>query len=257
MCRGWPASRRSGRRGASSRSARRRRARRRGHAPLPEIGANGSSLISEPASTGIHSSSSEVSERMMRVLAWPRSPSRTMSCPARMAFSSCGTGLLVAEHAGEQLLPGLRPPRVRDHRRDRRRHRPRRRRRGDLQPCRRHRRRRALMGVFEGGNASPADEPPGRYLGAGSHPTHRSGSHRPAPGGVHIGLSRVGHGCHPCGAEQRHPPERDAAHRGRRRRSRTRTVARRGRQHRRVDRHHRGARSLVAPSARRSATSPT
>ena len=29
-------------------------------------------------------------ERMTRVLAWPRSPKRMMSCPARIAFSSCG-----------------------------------------------------------------------------------------------------------------------------------------------------------------------
>ena len=30
-------------------------------------------------------------ERMTRVFAWPRSPSRMMSCPARMAFSNWGT----------------------------------------------------------------------------------------------------------------------------------------------------------------------
>ena len=40
---------------------------------------------------GIHSSSRPTMERITRVLAWPRSPRRMMSCPARMAFSSWGT----------------------------------------------------------------------------------------------------------------------------------------------------------------------
>ncbi len=40
---------------------------------------------------GIHSSSSPTMERITRVFAWPRSPRRMMSCPARMAFSSWGT----------------------------------------------------------------------------------------------------------------------------------------------------------------------
>ena len=55
-----------------------------------EIGAYGSSLISEPATIGIHSSSSSVSERIMRVFAWPRRPSRMKSCRARIAFCSDG-----------------------------------------------------------------------------------------------------------------------------------------------------------------------
>ena len=40
---------------------------------------------------GSHSSSRPTRDRMTRVLAWPRSPSRMMSWPARMAFSSWGT----------------------------------------------------------------------------------------------------------------------------------------------------------------------
>ena len=39
----------------------------------------GSSLISLPATMGIHSSSRPVSERIMRVLAWPRSPRKMTS----------------------------------------------------------------------------------------------------------------------------------------------------------------------------------
>ena len=39
---------------------------------------------------GIHSSSRRVSERIMRVLAWPRSPRKTTSWPASRAFSSWG-----------------------------------------------------------------------------------------------------------------------------------------------------------------------
>ena len=39
---------------------------------------------------GSHSSSRPVRLRIMRVLAWPRSPRKMMSCPARRAFSSCG-----------------------------------------------------------------------------------------------------------------------------------------------------------------------
>jgi hypothetical protein len=56
-----------------------------------QIGASGSSLISQPARTGIASSRSPTSNRAMRVLAWPRSPRKTTSCPLRMAFSSWGT----------------------------------------------------------------------------------------------------------------------------------------------------------------------
>jgi hypothetical protein len=55
-----------------------------------ETGSYGSSLISEPATIGIHSSSRPVSERIMRVLAWPRSPRKITSWPASSAFSSCG-----------------------------------------------------------------------------------------------------------------------------------------------------------------------
>ena len=53
-------------------------------------GAYGSSLISEPATIGIHSSSRPVRARIMRVFAWPRSPRKITSWPARRAFSSCG-----------------------------------------------------------------------------------------------------------------------------------------------------------------------
>ena len=46
-----------------------------------------------------------MSERIMRVLAWPRSPRKMMSWPASSAFSSCGQdGVLVAEHAVDQRL---------------------------------------------------------------------------------------------------------------------------------------------------------
>ena len=55
-----------------------------------ETGWNGSSLISEWATMGSHSSSRPTRDRMIRVLAWPRSPSRITSCPASTAFSSWG-----------------------------------------------------------------------------------------------------------------------------------------------------------------------
>ena len=75
-----------------------------------DTGLYGSSLISEPATIGIHSSSRSVSDRMMRVLAWPRSPRKMMSCPASRAFSSCGQdGVLVAEHAVDERLAGADP----------------------------------------------------------------------------------------------------------------------------------------------------
>ena len=64
----------------------RRPGRGRGATP----GVYGSSLISLPATIGIHSSSRPVSERIMRVLAWPRSPRKITSWPASSAFSSCG-----------------------------------------------------------------------------------------------------------------------------------------------------------------------
>ena len=41
--------------------------------------------------TGVHSSSRPASVRISRVLPWPRSPSRTRSCPASRARSSCGS----------------------------------------------------------------------------------------------------------------------------------------------------------------------
>ena len=42
-------------------------------------------------SPGVHSSSRPASARSRRVLPWPRSPSRTTSCPASRARSSCGS----------------------------------------------------------------------------------------------------------------------------------------------------------------------
>ena len=44
-----------------------------------QIGANGSSLISQPAMAGTTGSSSETRERAMRVFACPRSPRKMMS----------------------------------------------------------------------------------------------------------------------------------------------------------------------------------
>ena len=55
------------------------------------IGWYGCSLSSEPAITGVHSSNRSTSARITRVLPWPRSPSSTMSCPARMARSISGS----------------------------------------------------------------------------------------------------------------------------------------------------------------------
>jgi hypothetical protein len=55
-----------------------------------DTGLYGSSLISLPATIGIHSSSSSTSDRIMRVFAWPRSPRKMTSCPASTAFSSWG-----------------------------------------------------------------------------------------------------------------------------------------------------------------------
>ncbi len=54
------------------------------------MGVYGCSLSSEPSITGVHSSSRPVSARSRRVLPCPRSPSRTRSCPAISARSSCG-----------------------------------------------------------------------------------------------------------------------------------------------------------------------
>ena len=77
--------------GAPTRSGCPRRARppAAGRAATP--GAYGSSLISLPATIGVHSSSRLTSERMMRVFAWPRSPRKITSWPASSAFSSCGS----------------------------------------------------------------------------------------------------------------------------------------------------------------------
>ena len=69
----------------------RRRARRPGRGRGGTPGAYGSSLISLPATIGIHSSSRLMSERIMRVFAWPRSPRKITSWPASSAFSSCGS----------------------------------------------------------------------------------------------------------------------------------------------------------------------
>ena len=57
------------------------------------IGASGSSLSSPPATTGMTSSSRPTSSRASRVLAWPRSPRKQMSWPARIAFSIGGMTL--------------------------------------------------------------------------------------------------------------------------------------------------------------------
>ena len=51
----------------------------------------GSSFTSLPATMGMRSSSSEVSARRIRVLAWPRSPSRMKSCRASSALTMRGT----------------------------------------------------------------------------------------------------------------------------------------------------------------------
>ena len=66
-----------------------RRARGARHAA--QSGASGSSWISQPGTTGIASSSSAVSARRMRVLAWPRRPSRMKLWRDRIALTTCGT----------------------------------------------------------------------------------------------------------------------------------------------------------------------
>src|SRR5580658_5232897 len=71
----------TGRSSPSSAASRRHRA---------QAGWYGWSLISQPAMTGVHSSSSPTRVRISRVLPWPRSPSRMMSCPAIRARSRCG-----------------------------------------------------------------------------------------------------------------------------------------------------------------------
>ena len=56
-----------------------------------QMGLKGLSLSSHPEMTGISSSSRDVSCLISLDLAWPLSPRRIMSCPARMAFSIWGT----------------------------------------------------------------------------------------------------------------------------------------------------------------------
>jgi hypothetical protein len=48
-------------------------------------------LISQPPIPGTSGSRSETSERMMRLFAWPRSPSKITSWPEITAFASCGS----------------------------------------------------------------------------------------------------------------------------------------------------------------------
>ena len=55
------------------------------------IGCSGCSPSSEPAITGVHSSSRATRLRSRRVLPWPRSPSSTTSWPAMIARSNCGS----------------------------------------------------------------------------------------------------------------------------------------------------------------------
>ena len=70
-----------------------------------DTGSYGSSLISLPAMIGIHSSSSPVSERIMRVLACPRSPRKITSWPGEQGVLELRHhGVLVAGHAVEQRL---------------------------------------------------------------------------------------------------------------------------------------------------------
>src|SRR5215471_12619695 len=54
------------------------------------MGAKGSSLVSQPASAGTSASRRFTMRRAILVLAWPRSPRKTMSCPERSAFSTWG-----------------------------------------------------------------------------------------------------------------------------------------------------------------------
>src|SRR3990172_5795220 len=58
-----------------------------------QIGRSGESLISQPVTTGVSSSSSSTSRRISRVLAWPRSPRKTRSWLASRALSTAGITL--------------------------------------------------------------------------------------------------------------------------------------------------------------------
>ena len=55
-----------------------------------EIGCNGSSLISEPSTTGMYSSNKLTINRAKRVFACPRKPSRLMLCLLKIALSNSG-----------------------------------------------------------------------------------------------------------------------------------------------------------------------
>jgi len=67
-----------------------------------EIGANGLSLISLPAMTGMTSSRSVASARRMRDFAWPRRPSRMKLWRERERVHVLRNhGLVVADDAGE------------------------------------------------------------------------------------------------------------------------------------------------------------
>ena len=86
-----------------ARPAARRRARRASRRQRTQTGAYGWSLISQPATTGVHSSSSPTRVRISRVLPWPRSPSSTRSCPASRARSSWGSTV-----SSKPTMPGKR-----------------------------------------------------------------------------------------------------------------------------------------------------
>ena len=58
-----------------------------------EMGARGSSFISEPATTGIYSSSNCIINLANFVFAWPLSPSKLILCLERIALSNSGITL--------------------------------------------------------------------------------------------------------------------------------------------------------------------
>ena len=64
-------------------------------------GAKGLSLISQPSTTGISSSSNPVRARRIRDLACPRSPSRMRLCFDRMALTTCGI-----TESSKPMMPG-------------------------------------------------------------------------------------------------------------------------------------------------------
>src|SRR4051794_36356830 len=75
-----------------------------------QTGVYGWSLISQPATTGVHSSSRPTMVRIRRVLPCPRSPRRTKSCPASKAVSTSGSTV-----SSKPTIPGNAdsPPRIR------------------------------------------------------------------------------------------------------------------------------------------------